>query len=76
MVGCVKNLNHSGFKARKITCRDYKNDRPDDMNKDLEAIDWSPFYICRNVNETWSLMKDVLVEIFECHTPKYAKFQA
>ena len=73
MVGCVRKLNHSGFKARKIICHNYKNYRPDDMNKDLEAIDWSPFYICRNVNKTWSLMKDVLVEIFERHAPKIYK---
>ena len=73
MVGCVRKLNRSGFKARKIICRDYKNYRPEDMNKDLEAIDWSPFYICQNVNEAWSLMKNVLVKIFEHHAPKICK---
>ena len=73
MVGCVRKLNHSDFKARNIICRDYKNYRPGDMNKDLEAIDWSPFYICQNVNEAWSLMKNVLVKIFEHHAPKICK---
>ena len=35
IVGCVRKLNHSGSKARKIICCYYKNYRPDDMDKDL-----------------------------------------
>eukprot|EP00795_Rhopilema_esculentum_P007243 gene7243-12925_t len=73
MVDCARKLNHSGFKPRNIVCRDYKNYRPEEMNKDLEAIDWSTFYICRNVNEAWSPMKNTLEKLFERHSPKIHK---
>ena len=74
MVGCIWKLNFSGFKPRKIICRDNKNYRPEDMNKDLKAIDWTPFYKCRNVNEAWILMKKALTTVFEHHAPKICKY--
>ena len=43
------------------------------MNKDLEAIDCSTFYICKNVNEACSLMKNTLEKLFERHAPKIHK---
>ena len=43
------------------------------MNEELETVDWSAFYISRNVNEAWSQMKNILLTIFEHHAPKICK---
>ena len=43
------------------------------MNKDLESLDWSPLYKCRNVNEAWAQIKEALTTVFEHHAPKICK---
>ena len=73
MVGCARKINHLRFKPRQIICRDYKSYKPEAMNKDLEAVDWTYFYSCRHVNEAWSIMKSILTNIFDRHAPKLCK---
>ena len=73
MVGCIRKLNCSSFKPRKIICRNYKNYRPDDLNKDLESLDWSPLYKFKNVNEAWAQIKEALNTVYEHHAPKICK---
>ena len=44
------------------------------MIEELESVDWSAFYNCMNVNEAcWSIMQNILLTIFENHSPKICK---
>ena len=69
MVGCVRKLNHASFKPN---C-DNRSYRPEAMNKELETVDWSAFYSCRNVNEAWSQMKNICLTTFEHHALRISK---
>ena len=43
------------------------------MKSDFQKVDWVPFYRQDNVNEAWSMMKQILGNIFNNHAPKISK---
>ena len=73
MVGCVRKVNCVKFRPRLITCRDYKQYEPEQMNNELRSVDWTSVYSSLNVNDAWHHMKSILSGIFEQHAPTIMK---
>ena len=70
MIGCVRKLNHSKFKPKKLTCRNYTNYNPKEMSKDLNSDPlWDPLYSMTDVNQVWHFIKSILVSTFNKHAP-------
>ena len=70
MIGCVRKLNHSKYKPKQITCRNYTNYNPKEMCKDLNSEQlWEPLYSMTDVNQAWYFIKSILVSTFNKHAP-------
>ena len=74
-VGCVSKVHHSQIKSREIISHDYSSYAPEAMTEELESVDWPACYGYMVVNEVWSIMKNILLTIFENHVPKICKQQ-
>ena len=69
MVGCIRKVNHTKFKANTIHCRDFRNLNHDSLINDLNSANWENLYSSSDVNSAWDIFKNVLTTTFNRHAP-------
>ena len=73
MVGCIRKINNCKYLPRVIKCRNYVNYSSENMNIDIESIDWSSLYKLKNVNLAVKYFNSKIEEVFNRHAPVIVK---
>ena len=73
MVYCTRKLNSFKYPAKTITCRDYSKYNKEELNRELENVDWNPIYDACNVNKALEYFNEIIKNIFDKHSPVITK---
>ena len=73
MVGCIRKINNIRYPMRTIHCRNFKNFNSQDLNNDIDEIDWKPLYDSSNVENAVNYLNHHVKAIFDKHAPSITK---
>ena len=49
IVGCIRKINNVRHPMRTIHCRNFKTFNSQDLNNDIDEIDWKPLHDASNI---------------------------
>ena len=58
---------------RTIHCRNFKNFNSQDLNNDIDEIDWKPLYDSSNIENTVNYLNHHVKAVFDKHAPSITK---
>ena len=73
MIGCVYKINKIKFNGRIIRCRDYRNYKPEQLQKYIRESNLSQLENIKTANNASSFFKSTLIDIFQKNAPNLTK---
>ena len=68
-----RKIHNLKYLPKTIKCRNYKKYNMQEMNNDIQNIDWGSFYEIKNVDVALNYFNKTLIYIFDKHAPSITK---